>query len=116
AYPADTPVPKIELNFSLDAPLLGTEEIQNHMEQVTVLEAKREELLGLLVIVNEALDKVNPQAESTFELNAGDERDNLRIAGGLPIPVVRKSGGRYVETVMEVRIGKDNKPSMGGNE
>lgn len=112
AYPADTPVPKIELNFSLDAPLLGTEEIQNDLERIMILEAKREELLGLLVKLNETLDKVNPQTESTFELDAGSEPDNLRIQEGLPIPIVRKSGGRYIETTMEVKLGKDNKPSI----
>ena len=106
AYPADTPTPKIEFAFNIDSPQTRNGDNKDHLDKIKYLETVRDELMDRLNKITEELDKSSPVMEGSFNLEAGDQPDILRIENGLSIPVVEKSGGRNVETYKQVNIDK----------
>jgi hypothetical protein len=117
AYPEDVPVPAKEFKFNVDSINTKRGENEEIFEYVKKLETNREELLHLLQKIDEELGIYAPQTKVEFKFEAGDEPDKLRIEQGLPIPVVRKVGGRNVETYVNAQQNKVTGAfQLGGNK
>ena len=105
AHPADCPVPEAEYNICVAKPEVTSGEIAEalkHEDKVTKLEAKREALVKSIEQIDKVLEIIRPKDESQEELNAGNTPDELRVANGMPIPmIVKTNSGARVERFVD---------------
>lgn len=106
AYPADVPVPEAEFAFIINSPDLEKQsEILEHFDKIEILEAKRERLLEGIAMIDKILDIARPIYNLKETLSAGDAPDELRIAEGLPVPMIKTGlGGRKSEVYIEAGV------------
>lgn len=97
AYPSDIPVPEAEFIIAINTPEVTKAELQEHFSEIEVIEAKRERLLKGVELCDNILDLVRPVGMVEETLSAGNIPDELRIAQGLKIPMIKTEGGRRSE-------------------
>lgn len=101
AFPKDVPVPEVDFKKLItvaDNPLPTFEKVE---EQITALEEVKDKLLKKLEKVNNTLSVLRPQEVIEVHEEAGDKPDELRIAKGMPIPMIERTGAGIREIMVD---------------
>lgn len=100
AYPKDVPVPEVEFKKLVKVADNPKESFAEVEKQVEALEKHREDLLKKVKEIDTTLNILRPQEIININEKAGDTPDELRIAKGMPIPMIERTGAG----IREVRV------------